>query len=102
MDIVSIDTGDRSYLFYVNEDDQLAYLVSPDTSGRGEYTVETIKQEKIKGGKEKSGPIQVSKDTKQLAAITWNSNGTQEVQPAHSACTTHYPSLTNVRSVYTT
>lgn len=73
VDIVAVDSGNKSYLFYVNPDKNLSYLESPDDSGSGDY-----KRKRIQIGED---DIRVSDKTQQVAAITWNQNdaGTKEV-----------------------
>ena len=72
-DIVAIDSGDRSYLFYVNADNKLCYLLSPNVKATGEFTSEVIENEKKRD-------VQVNPKTRQVAAIAWEDfTGTKQV-----------------------
>ncbi|KAF4955699.1 hypothetical protein FGADI_4392 [Fusarium gaditjirri] len=80
-DVVAIDTGNKSLLFYVapddNSDNRLSYLESPNQTGVGNYSV--VKIESARDTREnKTKNIIVSNQNKQVAAITWKgSQGTE-------------------------
>ncbi|KAJ4141766.1 hypothetical protein NW768_000983 [Fusarium equiseti] len=81
-DVVAIDTGEKSLLFYVAADPkgtyQLSYLESPDNAGNGSYTAKKIKRAKDRSETNEDDAmidIKVSPNNKQVAAITWQ--GTQ-------------------------
>ncbi|KAI7765261.1 hypothetical protein LZL87_009790 [Fusarium oxysporum] len=79
-DVVAIDTGERSLLFYVstnrNGDNQLSYLESPDSAGTGDYKVVRItkaKDKEARDDQDDTPSIVVSSQNKQVAAVTWKS-----------------------------
>ncbi|EWY97526.1 hypothetical protein FOYG_02357 [Fusarium oxysporum NRRL 32931] len=79
-DVVAIDTGEKSLLFYVstnrNGDNQLSYLESIDSSATGDYKIVRItkaKDREAKDDEEDTPSIVVSSKNKQVAAVTWKS-----------------------------
>ncbi|KLO89478.1 uncharacterized protein LW93_1537 [Fusarium fujikuroi] len=76
-DVVAIDTGKKSFLFYVvpsSKGNQLVYLESPDDTGTGDYTRHVIRKAYDPIAKEEQDrykEIYVSNENKQVAAITW-------------------------------
>ncbi|KAM0206394.1 hypothetical protein ACHAPA_009564 [Fusarium lateritium] len=72
-DVVAIDTGSRSLLFYVTPDaegrNRLSFLESPDDTGTGDYKTRKILTAMDKD--ENAENILVSAKNKQVAAITW-------------------------------
>ncbi|KAL9570900.1 hypothetical protein ACKAV7_005237 [Fusarium commune] len=86
-DVVGIDTGEKSLLFYVVADPkgtyQLSYLESPDNAGNGSYTVKKIKRARDRSETNEDDAmldIKVSPNNKQVAAITWNGSQGIEVR----------------------
>ncbi|KAG7419244.1 hypothetical protein Forpe1208_v003326 [Fusarium oxysporum f. sp. rapae] len=86
-DIVAIDTGERSLLFYVAPDEngsnQLSYLESPDQYGVGNYKVVKIGHAEDKNPEndnKRMRPIIVSGKNKQVAAITWKGSEGIEIR----------------------
>ncbi|EWG44671.1 hypothetical protein FVEG_05675 [Fusarium verticillioides 7600] len=84
-DVVGIDTGEKSLLFYVIADPKgnynLSYLESPDDGGKGNYSVKKIKRARDMSETnedEAMRDIKVSPNNKQVAAITWK--GSQGVE----------------------
>ncbi|KAJ4319847.1 hypothetical protein N0V84_006128 [Fusarium piperis] len=73
-DVVAIDTGSKSLLFYVTADgnshNRLSYLESPDDSGTGDYRTKKILTALDKN--DDAQDIIVSSKNKQVAAVTWN------------------------------
>lgn len=77
-DVVAIDTGAKSLLFYVYKDlkgsHQLSYLESPNDVATGKYQVNKIKRARDPWESNKDDEmidIKVSPNNKQIAAITW-------------------------------
>ncbi|KAF5673945.1 hypothetical protein FDENT_10160 [Fusarium denticulatum] len=86
-DVVAIDTGEKSLLFYVgtnkNGDNVLSYLESPNAAGTGDYKVFRIakaKDREAKGDDDDTPSIVVSSKNKQVAAVTWKSSDGIEIR----------------------
>ncbi|EEU43784.1 uncharacterized protein NECHADRAFT_82925 [Fusarium vanettenii 77-13-4] len=86
-DVVGIDSGEKSLLFYVYADPkgnyQLSYLESPNAYGTGSYTVKKIKRAKDPWEANEDDQmidIKVSPNNKQVAAITWKGNRGVEIR----------------------
>ncbi|KAL5627038.1 hypothetical protein ACKRZS_013882 [Fusarium odoratissimum] len=74
-DVVAIDTGKKSLLFYVyadrNGNNILSYLESPDQYGNGNFSVNRIAIAKNPFRNNEEESIVVSPNNKQVAAVTW-------------------------------
>ncbi|KAL6922747.1 hypothetical protein ACHAP8_007882 [Fusarium lateritium] len=72
-DIVAVDSGDKTYMFYVNAKQKLSYLISPGSDGSGDYTYKRVDID--------SDDVEVSAKTQQVAAVAWvDTNGTQQIR----------------------
>ncbi|KAF5006732.1 hypothetical protein FDECE_6909 [Fusarium decemcellulare] len=71
-DIVAIDSGDRTYMFYVNTKQKLSYLISPSADGGGNYIRKVVDLD--------TDDIEVSEKTQQVAAIAWESDGVRQIR----------------------
>jgi hypothetical protein len=60
---VAVDSSARTWLFYVTVTNKLAYLLSPDAMGHGEFTPFPIQ---VHGNS-----ISVNPANKQIAAVAW-------------------------------
>ncbi|RBR23746.1 uncharacterized protein FIESC28_03451 [Fusarium coffeatum] len=69
-DIVAVDSGDRTYMFYVNTKRKLSYLISPGPDGTGDYSFKRIDID--------SDDVEVSEKTQQVAAIAWEADGVKQ------------------------
>lgn len=79
---MAIDTGKKSFMFYVYPDEDqkniLSYLESDDATAKSSFTLERISTA-YNPFKKSTEAVRVSSKNKQVAAITWNStNGTEE------------------------
>jgi hypothetical protein len=96
LDIVAVDAGSNAYLFYVDDNNCLAYLKSSSARGTDPYTVHLLTT--------KSGnPIKVHTDNKEIAAITWTpENGKNadqvEVRADSALSISAFSILTSTRS----
>ncbi|KAJ3528732.1 hypothetical protein NM208_g10075 [Fusarium decemcellulare] len=86
-DVVAIDSGEKSLLFYVyadpKENYQLSYLESPNQFGTGSYTVNKIKRARDPWEANEDDQmidIRVSPSNKQVAAITWKGHKGVEIR----------------------
>ncbi|KAJ4006260.1 hypothetical protein NW752_010908 [Fusarium irregulare] len=71
-DIVAVDSGDRTYMFYVNTKRKLSYLISPGPDGTGDYSFKRIDID--------SDDVEVSEKTQQVAAIAWEADGVKQIR----------------------
>ncbi|KAF5581852.1 hypothetical protein FPANT_8771 [Fusarium pseudoanthophilum] len=72
-DIVAVDSGDKTYMFYVNSKRKLSYLISPGSDGTGNYASKRIDID--------SDDVEVSEKTQQVAAIAWvDANSVQQIR----------------------
>ena len=63
-------------MFYVNADNKLSYLLSPNAKGNGDFTSEVVEINKR--------DVFVNKNTRQVAAITWDdASGVKQVGRQH-------------------
>ncbi|KAH6892527.1 hypothetical protein B0T10DRAFT_560106 [Thelonectria olida] len=74
-DIVAVDSGGKTYLFYVNKDRKLSYLLSPNDNGTGDYTSKLIE---LQDKDDNKNDVIVSAETQQVAAIAWEANQVKE------------------------
>ncbi|KAK4206963.1 hypothetical protein QBC37DRAFT_456815 [Rhypophila decipiens] len=81
-DIVAVESGGIGYLFYVNAANQLAYMreQKPDANDASddEFAVGKILDDQDE-------PFEVDPNVKQIAAISWVSNGTREIRVYYQA-----------------
>lgn len=59
-------------MFYVNAERKLSYLISPSSTGTGDYTKRRVRPDEE--------DIVVSEKTQQIAAIAWEANGVEQVR----------------------
>ncbi|KAH7234116.1 hypothetical protein MRS44_001919 [Fusarium solani] len=73
-DVVAVQSGDKAYLFYLNSERKLTYLVSPNADGDGDYIQRRIDDEN-------GDDIVVNDKSTQIAAIGWDEpNGVFQIR----------------------
>ncbi|KAF4502907.1 hypothetical protein FAGAP_865 [Fusarium agapanthi] len=76
-DIAAVESGGKTYVFYVNDNHQLSYFVKPGGGCNGGYAVKTIEVSYQK--------MHVKCDSREVAAISWTAGGVDEVSSCPQA-----------------
>ncbi|KAF5617256.1 hypothetical protein F25303_13335 [Fusarium sp. NRRL 25303] len=72
-DIAAVESDGKTYVFYVNDNHQLSYLIKPGGGCNGGYAVKTIEITYQK--------MHVKCDSREVAAISWKSaSGVDEIR----------------------
>ncbi|KAF5564807.1 hypothetical protein FNAPI_2003 [Fusarium napiforme] len=71
-DIAAVESGGKTYVFYVNDNRQLSYFVKPGGGCNGGYAVKTIEITYQK--------MHVKCDSREVAAVSWTAGGVDEIR----------------------
>ncbi|KAH7252691.1 hypothetical protein BKA59DRAFT_475116 [Fusarium tricinctum] len=70
--IAAVESGGKSYVFYINSDHKLCYLLSPTGQNTNDFDQQTIKVPDIN--------LKVKCGSEQIAAIAWEGKGGKEIR----------------------
>ncbi|KAH7217528.1 hypothetical protein BKA60DRAFT_636751 [Fusarium oxysporum] len=71
-DISALEIGGNNYVFFVNGQDQLSYLVSPAGQVLADYQPQCIQLDGL--------DLKVKHDSRQIAAVAWTANNVDEIR----------------------